>query len=235
MSDTIQHISAVLPIIEKIDVFPSSLATIGLLIAFVAYCFLLPSARSLFVQFFNNYWSKGSRMSFESSQNNYLFKFILLLGTSACYGFFIFQMFESQFRYEVSDWIYICAFSLFFFVAFGLKIAIILSFGYVFNQYPLASIYVKDVITLVSLNFLLLFPLLIACLFVVNLSPFFWLNLAVVVALFSAILLYVKLFRLFFQGISSLFYMFLYLCTLEILPVLLVVKVISDKFLIVEF
>lgn len=235
MPDTIQHISAFLPMIEKTDVFPSSWATIGLLVAFVAYCFLLPSAQSLLVQFFSNYWNKGTRINFESSQNNYLFKFVLLLGTFVCYGFFAFRMFDYQFLYEVADWIYVCAFSLFFFVAFWLKIAIVFFFGYVFNKSFLASVYVKDVISLVSLNFIVLFPLLIAYLFVVNLSSFFLFNIVIVVASLSVVLLFVKLFRLFFQGFSSLFYMFLYLCTSEILPVLLVIKVISDKFLIVEF
>ena len=36
----------------------------------------------------------------------------------------------------------------------------------------------------------------------------------------------IKLFQIFFNGISSLFYIFLYLCAMEILPVFILLKIV---------
>lgn len=235
MIGVVQHISTFLPMIERTDSFPSSFATIGLLVAFILFCFLFPRGKELFFLFFRSYWEKETRVNFDSNQNNFLLKFVFLLGTFTCYGFFVFRLLNHQFIYEVPNWIYVCSFSLLFFAAFWVKIAIVYSLGYVFGLSKSVSLFVKEVISLFSLNFLVLFPLLILYLFVVGISSFFWLNMVVAVALLSFILLFIKLFRLFFQGFSSLFYIFLYLCALEILPIFLIIKVISDEFLIVKF
>ena len=235
MESIVQHTAKFLPMIDRADVFPSSWVTLGLVLAFALYCFLLPNSIKLFSYFFANYWNTDSRVNFDSTQNNHLFKFILLLGTFVCYGFFAVRLFGHQFIYNPQEWILILGFSLFFLVAFWLKIALIHFLGFVFNKSALAALYTKDVISLVSLNFLIVFPLVVISLFVVNFTSFLWMNISVAVALISAILLFIKQFRLFFQGIPSLFYLFLYLCTSEILPVLLVIKVISNEFLIVKF
>ena len=48
-----------------------------------------------------------------------------------------------------------------------------------------------------------------------------------VLAILFVITLFIKLLQIFYTGFSSLFYIFLYLCTSEILPLLVAAKVAS--------
>ena len=52
-------------------------------------------------------------------------------------------------------------------------------------------------------------------------------NLALAFFVLGEILLFYRLFTVFYSGIASLFYLFLYLCTLEILPLLTVYRILS--------
>jgi hypothetical protein len=106
-----------------------------------------------------------------------------------------------------------------------LKSTIVYSLGYVFNNKETARAYQLNTLIFNNIIGIVLFPVII--------MAFYWestifLNIGVVIA--SLLLLY-SLFRGILTGLANknynLFYLFLYLCTLEILPILLLYKVIS--------
>ncbi|MDA3853573.1 MAG: DUF4271 domain-containing protein, partial [Bacteroidales bacterium] len=52
-------------------------------------------------------------------------------------------------------------------------------------------------------------------------------NIALVVFILGEMLFFYRLFSVFYAGIASLFYLFLYLCALEVLPLLIVFRILS--------
>lgn len=79
---------------------------------------------------------------------------------------------------------------------------------------------------LINVYTILLYPLILPMLFVPFMTPQTNTILLSVLALSALILWLIKAFRLFFTNILAGFYIFLYLCTLEILPILGVVSAV---------
>ena len=73
----------------------------------------------------------------------------------------------------------------------------------------------------------LFFPLAILMTYSPDLTFTFCANLALGLFILGELLLFYRLFFIFYNGIASLFYLFLYLCTLEIIPLLTVFRFLS--------
>jgi len=110
---------------------------------------------------------------------------------------------------------------------FGLKWVLIRFVGYVFGLKEVARTFSTDYFVIVALFGLVLFPICCCRVYMPEISNFVWYILFSIVGVLMFITLFVKLLQIFYTRISSLFYIFLYLCTSEILPLFVAAKVAS--------
>ena len=106
-----------------------------------------------------------------------------------------------------------------------LKITVIRLLGVVFHTYPATTNYLQNILVFSFITGLILLPLLMLTFFLHS-------NILLYIALIITGLLYLfRVMRGFFIGISlkrfSHLFLFVYLCTLEILPVLVILKGLS--------
>ena len=112
-------------------------------------------------------------------------------------------------------------------VYLGLKWVLIRFLGYVFGLKDVARAFSTDYFVIIAMLGLLLLPLNLGIIYMPEVSDFVWTVVLLVIGFLVVITLFIKLLQIFYRGISSLFYIFLYLCTSEILPLLVAAKVAS--------
>ena len=108
---------------------------------------------------------------------------------------------------------------------FGLKWVFFRFVGYVFGLKDVARSFSTDYFVIVAIFGLLLFPICCCRVYMLDVPNLVWYILLSIMGLLVLITLFIKLLQIFYTGISSLFYIFLYLCTSEILPLLVAAKV----------
>ncbi len=110
-------------------------------------------------------------------------------------------------------------------LVYGLKMVIVRFFGYVFQNQKDAGEYAMMVFLFCNILGLFLLPIVVCMAFVRDLSPFIFIYSGLSLFVF---LLFIRLLRGVVIGFNSIrvskFYLFLYLCTLEILPFVIIVK-----------
>ena len=110
-------------------------------------------------------------------------------------------------------------------VFFGLKSLMIDILGYVFFE-PASIKMAKDsYFDILSILGIFLFPLLILQIYIPNNYSKIVELTSLVICTCAVILVIIKLFQIFFHKIAASFYIMLYLCTLEILPLILLYRV----------
>ena len=106
-----------------------------------------------------------------------------------------------------------------------LKWLLIKFIGYVFDFKSVARAFSIDYFVLMALFSLLLLPLVLGLIYTTGSVDLLWFVAMSIVGILFFIVLFIKLLQIFYTGISSLFYIFLYLCTSEILPLFVAVKI----------
>jgi hypothetical protein len=109
----------------------------------------------------------------------------------------------------------------------GLKWALIRFVGYVFGLKDVVRAFSTDYFVIVALLGLFLLPIIFGMIYMPAISDFVWYGVLLIMGLLVFITLFIKLLQIFYTRFSSLFYIFLYLCTSEILPLLVAAKVAS--------
>ena len=112
-------------------------------------------------------------------------------------------------------------------VYLGLKWGMIRFVGYVFGDKDAARTFSTDYFVIVAMFGLMLLPVACGRIYMPGVSDLVWNILLLAMGVFVLIILFIKLLQIFYSGISSLFYIFLYLCTSEILPLLVAAKAAS--------
>jgi hypothetical protein len=97
--------------------------------------------------------------------------------------------------------------------------------GYVFGLKDVVRAFSTDYFVIVAVLGLLLLPIVCGMIYMPTVPDFLWYGVLAIMNLLVLITLFIKLLQIFYTGISSLFYIFLYLCTSEILPLLVAAKV----------
>ena len=110
---------------------------------------------------------------------------------------------------------------------FALKWLLIRLIGYIFGLKEVARAFSTDYFVIVALLGLFLLPIIFGMIYMPAISDFVWYGVVLIMGLLVFITLFIKLLQIFYTRISSLFYIFLYLCTSEILPLLVAAKVAS--------
>ncbi|VBB47334.1 conserved membrane hypothetical protein [uncultured Paludibacter sp.] len=106
-----------------------------------------------------------------------------------------------------------------------IKILLIEFIGNVFFSLKQIKLFKDTYFNLVLLSSIILFPVLILKTYHPNMWQIPFNQIAVFLLLIFYILLLIKVFQIFFTKILDCFYIFLYLCTLEILPLFLLFRV----------
>lgn len=109
----------------------------------------------------------------------------------------------------------------------GLKWALIRFVGYVFGGRDAVRAFSTDYFVIIAVFGLMLLPVACGRIYMPGVSDLVWNILLFIMGIFVLIILFIKLLQIFYTGISSLLYIFLYLCTSEILPLLVAAKVAS--------
>lgn len=156
--------------------------------------------------------------------NDFQSRFILILfsiGVLSLYSYIL--LVPAGKPVEILQYVFVLGIFLLFYV---FKFASIEVLGYVFLEKQTLKIAIEGYFNLLIYLGMLLFPLLIFQIY----FPF-WLNdytvyISLIVCVLVAFLLIFKLFQIFFQKAVTSFYLLLYLCTLEILPVFLLYSII---------
>ena len=232
-NDSVAHLDTVVKIIEKrFDgilhpsfpqneawVFILLLVLFGMLIFSVtrSYGWLRESVRTFFQV------KERSSIFSTATVNDFQSKMILItfsVGVISTYAYIYFKTPESPFTFFI--WLKFLLVTGLFFI---FKYMMIQVLGFVFldkMELKLASTSYFNIISYLSI---LLFPLLI---FQVYTTPYvqqITISLSFIVLILAAILVIIKLFQIFLRKIVTTFYILLYLCTLEILPLILLFSV----------
>ena len=108
---------------------------------------------------------------------------------------------------------------------FLLKWLIIRFIGYVFDLRDLSNAFSTDYFVLVALSGIMLLPFVLGLIYSDGTTDLVLMFCMLTLAILFVITLFIKLLQIFYTGFSSLFYIFLYLCTSEILPLFVAVKI----------
>lgn len=199
---------------------------IALLLLFGYMIYSVTRASNLLSDSIKNFFAVKERSSIfnKSTVNDDRFR-IFLTGFSA--------MVLSLFAYLVLSRPLIDGFSLIHFSRILLITILFFTFkslefsviGYVFldeKRYKIASESYFNVLSYLSI---ILYPLLVILIY----APASWYNfffyLSFFIIVLSFVLIVIKIFQIFFRNLVSVFYILLYLCTLEILPLFILYKV----------
>ena len=219
----IKAVSAQLSVLEsqpRVESLASSswfsLLVLGILIALALS---LSTHRKQYTLYVRNFLNKQGRvMNYDTESTSVVANVFLWLVVAA--GFVLMILSYSQTVHFLILFAIVLGF-------FALKWLLIRFIGYVFGAIDLARAFSTDYFVLIAVLGLLLLPFDLAVIYLPQVSDTVWLIFLSIIAFLALITLFIKLLQIFYSGFSSLFYIFLYLCTSEILPLFVVVKMAS--------
>jgi hypothetical protein len=205
-----------------------------LFVIFFFSALIFKRSRNLILENFDSFFQVKKRQSIfsESTQGEIHFQYMLTTLALAVISFFIYvQLWSDEYVFSISTYLIILGISIGYAL---LKFVIGKLIGYVFlspeNFSPVVFSY----------NWLLIY-LGAVLFFVVLIQTFSDLpqNLISLIGIFlclaAFVILVVKLFQIFYRKIVASFYIILYLCTLEILPLIFLLKVYNSVIQTVSF
>lgn len=203
-----------------------------LLVAFILFVWLYSTNRkrltqvlkTFYVTRFNNQMGRdelslGNRVS--------IFLSILFVLTSSL---FVYQI-GVYYGYEMdAGFFFFVKLALLIIMIYGFKMIFVKFFGFVFQTQKEASEYTLLIFHFCNILGLLLLPIVICLAFVTDIHPRIFINSGLCV---FGLLLLIRMLRGVLIGVNSTrvskFYLFLYLCTLEILPFVIMTKVFMQN------
>ncbi|MFI3297943.1 MAG: DUF4271 domain-containing protein [bacterium] len=112
------------------------------------------------------------------------------------------------------------------YIFYTLKMVVTKTIGYAFYLDKKTSLYINSYQTFIALLGVALIPLSIYTTYTFDTAPHTSLIIGSVLVVIILLLILFKLIQYFFQGFVSLLYIFLYLCSLEIIPLLLIINIV---------
>lgn len=153
----------------------------------------------------------------KSGPRLHLFLVILNL---ASFSIFSFQLLNQFGITNVSYWLILVA----FFLLHSSRLLITRFIAYVFSMQSMFQIWIESYSWVHYMLGVLFFPLAVIITYSPTVTFSFCFNLAGALFVLGEFLLFYRMFFVFYRGIVSLFYLFLYLCALEIIPLLIVLQ-----------
>lgn len=202
------------------DVFTLAFLGIAVLLALVWKNFLLVFIHKIRELILSKDWRSFEAENANSGPRLRLHLSVISL---ASVSLFLFQMI----RYSGLPSVPYLQVLLFLFVMHLARILLTKSVEFVFSMRGIYEMWIESYAWIHYIMGVLFFPLVVLLTYSPSETYTSVGHAAIVVFFLAEALLFYRLFAVFYNGIVSLFYLFLYLCTLEILPVLIVLRFIS--------
>ncbi len=193
-----------------------------MLVQFFVYAFLLIRYGRVWFERIKNVWKikEYSGLYINLSEKHVQESFPCLLMASVNLGLFAYlSLSRDMLSLDSQNWV-VGLYLLLTVLFLGAKLLLTEFVASVFFPQEIIALLRSEIFSLFSYLGLLMYALLLFMLYAPGaLHVIFWIGLAFIL-LYLLLKLY-KIFQVFYAGFSTFFYLFLYLCTLEILPVLL--------------
>lgn len=204
----------------KNDIFSIAFFVLALLLASVWRNFLI-----VFVHKAREIVLSHDLRTFEAENANSgpRLRISLIVFNLSSVSIFIYQVIKYSTHVELSYWYILLA-------LLGIHLFRIVAtkfIEFIFNLQGGYEIWVESYTWIHYIFGVLFFPLAILMTYSPEVTFSFCTNLALAFFILGEMLLFYRFFSFFYSGIASLFYLFLYLCTLEILPLLIVFRILS--------
>lgn len=209
-----------------------TLTPILLLIIFFLYGYVFTRGRKMMLETIKDFFYLKERSSIfiDSSlrQNQLSFHFAFILISSGALFLHVLLYKQSCFLPFQDKIIYLGVFALLVMVFLGIKYFILKLLSYIFfHNNNKSSIFIRGYFTIFFGLGLGLFPLSVGLIYTPStFHPYFIIG-ALILCIISFLLIFYKTSQIFLNKISSFFYIILYLCTLEILPIIIVLKALT--------
>lgn len=191
-----------------------------LLFSFFLLVFSLMNSRSFVSETISNFFQVKDRTSIFSKTtiNDFKTRFLLSLfsiGVFSLYAYYV--LFEPEAGFSFSTFLLVLTVTLLF---FGLKSLLFELIGYVFLDNKSLRMGKESYYNIISILGIFLFPLLILHIYAPDSLHYAIGISSIIICISGTILIIFKLFQIFFHKIVASFYILLYLCTLEFLPLI---------------
>lgn len=159
----------------------------------------------------------------ENANSGLRLRLSLILINLSSVSIFIYQVVKHSTSIELPYWYIVVA----LFAVHFIRIVVTKFLEIVFNLRGIYEMWVESYTWIHYILGVLFFPLAVLMTYSPELTFSFCANFALVIFVLGEILLFYRLFSVFYNGMASLFYLFLYLCTLEIIPLLTMYRILS--------
>lgn len=198
---------------------------IALLVLFFLIIYTISSSAGLIGETIKSFFQVKERSSIfsKASVNDFRLRFLLVIFSIGVLSLYVYLIiFKQPNPFSLKTYGYLLVLTGLF---FGLKSIIFEVIGYVFFSPSVLKMAKDSYFNIVAILGVMLFPLLILQIYIpVNLYRIIEI-ISLGMCLGACILVIIKLFQIFFHKIVASFYILLYLCTLEILPLIILYRV----------
>lgn len=210
--------------IQRIDSLASS-SWFGslVLIVLIALALSISAHRKQYALYVRNLINKQGRvMNYDTESTSAWANIFLWFVVVSGFGLTVVSLFYPKF--SIFNFQFII---LYFVIAsyLGFKWLLMRFIGYVFGVREQAVSFSTDYFVIIALFGLLLLTISFGIIYMPRIPNLAWSILLLCIGFIVLIILFIKLLQIFYTGISSLLYIFLYLCTSEILPLFVAVKI----------
>ena len=196
-----------------------------LILLFFLFVYSISQSIGLISDTFKTFFQVKERSSIfsKATVNDSRFKFFLIIFAISSISFYAYLQLHNPLQpFSINE------FSLFLLttsIFFGIKSLLFDLIGYVFLGNNVLKLAKEAYFNVISFWGVCLFPILFLQIYIPASFVGITQLLSLIVSICAGILIIIKLFQIFFQKILASFYILLYLCTLEILPLLILFKV----------
>lgn len=171
--------------------------------------------------------SRARTMIYHVEQTSFLADIFLWIVVVLCFSLFaysFYKIYNAGSDIGILHFLYIILLSA---SALGLKWLLFFILGNVLNLKEKQANYSRSYFIATALLAIVLMLLTIAVIYMPRMSSITFYSVAILLYALFLIFVLFKVIQIFYEGLGTLFYIFLYLCTLEIMPTMLVLKVAS--------
>lgn len=240
MLDSIQHIttdslalinahSVELPIIARVTNWGTSpLIGITLLVSFLLFVIAFKQAKQFYLELLSSYFRDRERITYEEADNTSVSIIIMLTIALVTFSLFLTIVVNPTHTLDFSNnslilWLVLTVTTIGWLTVQWLVFKYV---GFLTNQAAIMRKFIRSFITTFVVGGLLLFPIVVGMIYAPPAILMTLTYIGLIIIAIGVLLVLFKAFQFYFTGFSSLCYLFLYLCTLEILPILLLKKAV---------
>lgn len=198
---------------------------------FFSYVFVLTRGRKMIMETVKDFFYLKERSSIfiESGANQMQLSFNLLFILVPSIGILMhFLLFDQalifNFEHKIAN---LGVFSLLALLVLAIKYLLIRFLGFVFLEKGIVNIFSRAYFTVIFALGLGIYPLLLGLVYAPHGLNTTFIVLISILCIIAFVLMFYKTTQIFLDKISSFFYIILYLCTLEILPIFIVLKALT--------